>query len=118
MAYFKIGDKDFSNYCQELTIKYRPLYNSQTNAAGNTVVDMINTKRTIEVTFRPMNNTEMAELLNAVSQFDVSISYREPKTNVLVSNIGCLVDDVAAEYYTIQANKVLYNTTKLIFEEL
>ena len=84
MAYFKIGDKDFSNYCQELTIKYRPLYNSQTNAAGNTVVDMINTKRTIEVTFRPMNNTEMAELLNAVSQFDVNISYREPKTNVLV----------------------------------
>ena len=118
MAFFKIGDKDFSNYCQELTIEYRPLYNSQTNAAGNTVVDMINTKRTIEVTFRPMNNTEMAELLNAVSQFDVSISYREPKTNVLVSNIDCLVDDVAAEYYTIQANKVLYNTTKLIFEEL
>lgn len=118
MAYLKIGNDDFSDYCQELQITYKPLYNSLTNAAGNAVIDFISSKRTIEATLRAMNDTEMAALLAAIANYSVSISFREPKTNALAANVDCFISDIVASYYTIQKNKVLYNSIKLVFEEL
>jgi hypothetical protein len=56
MAYFKIGEIDFSPYVNSLKINKSANYNAQTNAAGNTVVDYINSKRTIEVGIIPVDN--------------------------------------------------------------
>ena len=55
MAYFKIGDVDFSPYVNSLKVNKRAIYNSQVNAAGNSIVDYINSKRTIEVGIIPLN---------------------------------------------------------------
>lgn len=118
MAYFKIGNQDFSNIVAELIVKYEPLYNSQTNAAGNTVIDMINSKRNIEVKVIPIDAVKMASLMNAIKAFNVLISYRDPITNELVTGVNCIIDDITADYYTITNKRVLYNETKLEFQEL
>ena len=116
MAYFKIGKTDFSNIVNELKIDNTSNYNSQTNAAGDTVVDYINTKRIIEVGIIPLDDTDMANLQTAINDFDVMISFRNPRTNQL-ETIFCIVPESGVEYYTIQANKVMYKAFKLKFIE-
>lgn len=116
MAYFKIGKTDFSNIVNELNINNTSNYNSQTNAAGDTVVDYINTKRIIEVGIIPLDDTAMAELQTAINDFDVMISFRNPRTNQL-ETIFCIIPESGVEYYTIQANKVMYKAFKLKFIE-
>lgn len=116
MAYFKIGKTDFSNIVNELKVDNTSNYNSQTNAAGDTVVDYINTKRIIEVGIIPLDDTAMAELQTAINDFDVMISFRNPRTNQL-ETIFCIIPESGVEYYTIQANKVMYKAFKLKFIE-
>ena len=116
MAYFKIGKTDFSNIVNELKIDKTSNYNSQTNAAGNTVVDYINTKRIIEVGIIPLDDTAMAELQTAINDFNVMISFRNPRTNQL-ETIFCIVPESGVEYYTIQANKVMYKAFRIKFIE-
>lgn len=117
MAYFKIDGVDFSNYVNGLNISKSAIYNAQTNAAGNGVVDYINAKRTLEVGIIPLNDTVMAQLQTAIDAFNVSISFRNPKTNAL-EEMNCIIPESGVEYYTIQANKVLYNAFTLTFTEL
>ena len=117
MAYFKIGSTDFSNIVNELKVDNTSNYNSQTNAAGDTVVDYINTKRIIEVGIIPLDDTDMANLQTAINDFDVMISFRNPRTNQL-ETIFCIIPESGIEYYTIQANKVMYKAFKLKFIEL
>ena len=118
MAYFKIGSKDYSMYVNKLNVETNTNYNSQTNAAGNTVVDYINKKRTIEVGIIPLDDTVMAELQTDIESFNVKLSFRNPKTNLLEENVDCIIPSNAVEYYTIQVNKVMYNALSLTFEEL
>lgn len=117
MAYFKIGKTDFSSIVNELNINNTSNYNSQTNAAGDIVVDYINTKRIIEVGIIPLDDTDMAKLQTAINDFKVMISFRNPKTNQL-ETIFCIIPESGVEYYTIQANKVMYKAFKLKFIEL
>ena len=117
MAYFKIGSTDFSNIVNELKVDNTSNYNSQTNAAGNTVVDYINTKQIIEVGIIPLNDTDMAKLQKAINNFSVSISFRNPRTNTLETKT-CIIPESGIEYYTIQANKVMYKAFRIKFIEL
>lgn len=117
MAYFKIGDTDFSHLVRSLNVSKEHNYNAQTNAAGNTVVDYINTKRNIEVGFIYMDDSDMSELQAAVDDFAVTITYRDPKTNAL-EVASCIAPEIEADYYTIQADRVLYNEFELEFTEL
>ena len=118
MAYFKIGDIDFSMYVNQLKVSKESNYNSQTNAAGNTVVDFINRKRVIEVGIIPLDNEAMIKLQQAIDAFNVSISFLNPSTNAIEENVNCIIPDDEVEYYTIQSNKVLYNAFTLTFTEL
>ena len=58
----------------------------------------------------------MAKLQTAINDFDVMISFRNPKTNQL-ETIFCIIPESGVEYYTIQANKVMYKAFKLKFIE-
>ena len=118
MAYFKIDNVDFSHCVNELKVKTHNNYVAQTNAAGNTVVDYINQKRVNTVGIIPLNDADMAALQNAINDFNVSISFRNPKTNVLEENLNCIIPEDEVEYYTIQANKVMYKAFSLSFQEL
>lgn len=118
MAYFKINNKDYSNYVNELKVNRVANYNSQTNAAGNTVVEYINAKREIEVGIIPLDNDAMAALLADVEKFNVSISFLNPKTNTLEESVNCIIPSNNVEYYTIRADKVSYKAFTLKFIEL
>lgn len=117
MAYFKINDVDFSTFVKSLKVSKTTNYNAQVNAAGDTVVDYINFKRVIEVGIIPMSDTNMATLLQAIEPFNVSISFRNPDTNLL-EEIDCIIPSTDIEYYTIQINKISYKECVLKFTEL
>ena len=118
LEYFKIGDKDFSKYVNELSIQSNINYNAQTNAAGNTVVDYINTKRQITVGFIHIDAAAMLSLQSAIDSFSVSLSFRNPNTNTLEENVACIIPSNEIGYYTIQQNRVMYNEFTLTFIEL
>lgn len=118
MAYFKIGNNDYSMYVNGLKIGKASNYNAQTNAAGDSVVDFINQKRTIEVGIIPLDDTVMAKLQADIDAFNVSISFRNPNTNELETGVNCIIPASEVDYYTIQANKVLYKKMTLKFTEL
>ena len=118
MAYFKIGDVDFSTYVNKLEVESAANYNAQTNAAGDTVVDFINQKRTIKVGIIPVDSAAMVKLQNAIGAFNVSITFLNPVTNTLEESINCIIPSNNVDYYTIQAGKVSFNAFSLDFIEL
>lgn len=118
MAYFKIGSNDYSKYVCELKVRKKHNYSSQTNAAGNSVVDYINQKREIEVGIIPLSDSDMAKLQADIDSFNVKISYLEPKTKSLVTNVNCIIPENNVEYYTIQTGKTIFKQFNLKFIEL
>jgi hypothetical protein len=117
MAYFKINNVDYSKHVNELKVGNSAIYNAQTNAAGDTVVDYINSKRVVEVGIIPLDSSTMASLQAAINAFNVSISFLNPQTNQL-ETINSIIPKDNVEYYTIQANKVMFKAFTLKFEEL
>ena len=117
MAYVMINGIDYSMYCNQLKVNSEANYNAQTNAAGNTVVEYINKKRTIEVGIIPLKDEVMINLMVELDKFNIVLSYRDPRTNQL-ENIQCIIPSSNIEYYTIQANNVSYNALTLSFIEL
>lgn len=117
MAYFKIGENDYSAIVNELTVTSEARYNAQVNAAGNTVIDYINTKRVLTIGFIPLGAEKMKELQTAISQFTMAVSFRNPATNEL-ETINCYVPTEEIKYYTIQTDRVLYNAMTVEFIEL
>lgn len=118
MAYFKINGTDYSKYVSGLKVGKTAIYKSATNAAGNTVVKLINIKRTLTVTIIPLDDVAMAALQKDIGSFKVSISYRDPDTNELAENVNCIIPVNEVEYYTIQADKVMYKAFLLTITEL
>ena len=118
MAYFKINNNDYSKYVNALKVDTNNNYNAQTNAAGDTVVDYINEKRTIEVGIIPLDDAVMANIKADIKKFNVSISYLDPDTKALAEGVNCIIPSNQIEYYTIQVDKVMYKAFTLQFEEL
>ena len=118
MAYFKIDNIDFSMCVNSLSISNKAAYNAETNAAGNTVVDYINTKRNIKVGIIPLDASKATDLLTAIEKFSVSISFLNPITNSLEELVPCIIPSNGVEYHTIQANKVMLKEFDLTFQEL
>lgn len=118
MTYFKIGDKDFSNRVSKLKITKSSVYNAQTNANGDSVVDYINSKRKIDVGIIPLSAEELMEVQSAIAAFNVSLSFLNPETNALETGVNCIIPGNDVEYYTIRADKTLTKALNLSFTEL
>lgn len=118
MNYFKINDKDFSLCVNALKVDKNSVYTSQTNAAGDTVVDLINAKRVIEVGIIPLTGEDMKALQAEVDKFSVSISFLNPITNAIEEGVACYIPSNSVNYYTIQADNILLNAFNLTFTEL
>jgi hypothetical protein len=117
VSYLKINNNDYSNIVNTLVVDKTSNYTAQTNAAGDSVVDYINAKRTVEVGIIPLKADTMAALLADLELFNVSITFRNPLTNEL-ETINTIIPDTNISYYTIQQNKVMYNALTLKFIEL
>lgn len=118
MTYFKIGDKDFSNRVSSLKITKSSIYNAQTNANGDSVVDYINSKRKIDVGIIPLSAEELLEVQSAIAPFNVSLSFLNPETNTLETGVNCIIPGNDVDYYTIRADKTLTRALNLSFTEL
>lgn len=118
MSYVKLNDVDFSSMVNGLAVNSNATYNSQTNAAGDTVVDYLGAKRTFTIGIIPLTNTKAVELLTAINGFNVRLSFLNPLTNELEENVECIIPSSNIEYYTIQAGKVMYKAFSLTFIEL
>ena len=118
MTYFMIDDTDFSLYVNQLKVNKEATYNAQTNAAGNTVVDYINSKRTIEVGIIPLDDRALTRLMTMIDAFNVSITFLNPHTGELEQNVDCIIPSTNIEYYTIQYNNVMLKAFTLKFIEL
>ena len=119
MIYFKINNTDFSHLVSSLKVGYETLVsdNSGRNAAGNTVIDIINRKIKVYVEFRPMLDTHMNSLLTAIKDYVVNVSYLDPETQTL-KTIQCYTGTPEPEYFTIQNNRKLFKQMSLNFIEL
>lgn len=114
---FKIGTKDFSDLISGLKVGYETLVSDSSgrNANGDTVLDVINTKRKIYVTLRHTTIAEMTSFLSAIEPFQVTVSYLDPKTNTL-QTADTYIGTPEPEYYNI--SKSLYKPMSLNFIEL
>jgi hypothetical protein len=117
--YFKINNKDFSGVVSGLKVGYETLVSESSgrNANGDTVIDIINTKRKVYVTMRHTTDVEMLSFLTAIQDYVVDVSYRDPATNSLVT-ITAYTGTPEPEYYTIQSDMVIYKPMNLNFIEL
>jgi hypothetical protein len=118
MNYLKINGIDFSKYVNALKINKNNIYNAQTNAAGDTVVDYINSKRQIEVGIIPLDAAIMVALQTIINGFSVTLSFLNPNTGELENNVKCILPASEIEYYTIQANNTSFKAFTLTFIEL
>jgi hypothetical protein len=60
----------------------------------------------------------MLLLQRDISAFGVTISFRDPRTNMLAENVACIIPSNDVDYYTIQEGNVRYNAMSLTFTEL
>lgn len=118
MSYFKIGENDYSSYVCELKVKTNANYSAQTNAAGNTIVDYINSKREIEVGIIPLTDAAMANLLADINSFNVSVSFLNPATKALEEGVNCIIPSNEVEYYTIQSGNTTFKQFNFSLVEL
>lgn len=117
MAYLKINGTDFSSIVNELKVSKSVNYSAQTNAAGNTVVDYINSKYTVAVGFIPVSDVKAAQLLAEIDDFSVSLSFLNPHSGTM-QTINCIVPETEIEYYSIWVNGVLCKAFSVEFVEL
>lgn len=119
MAYLTINNVDVSDYVSGLKVGFETLVseNSGRNAAGNTVVDVINKKVKLYVTLRHTTQAEMERFLAAIGNYVVDVSFLNPQTNAL-KTITTYTGTPEPEYYTIQGNHIIYKPMNLNFIEL
>lgn len=117
MAYFKINEHDYSNCVSGLSVKKQFNYTSQTNAAGDSVIDYTNQKIQLDVTIIPLDEAIMRNFQADVDGFNLDVEFRHPQTGEL-KNINCVVANIKTEYYTIQQNKVMFKEFKIQFTEI
>ena len=87
------------------------------NAAGDTVIDVINHKVKVYITFRHTTGEEMQELLEAIKDYQVQVSFKDAKTKELTT-ISAYTGTPETEYYTIQGDHIIYKPMSLNFIEL
>lgn len=119
MTYLKINDTDVSYLVKSLKVGYETLVadNSGRNAAGNTVLDVVNKKVKLYVGFRPMDDVDMKKLLATFDNYVIPVSYLDSKTNT-IKTITCYTGTPEPEYYWVLNDKVLYKAMELNFIEM
>ena len=119
MSYLRINDTDVSYLVKGLKVGYETLVASDSgrNASGDTVLDIVNKKVKLYVTFRPMDDFDMAILLNAIEDYVINVTYRDSRTN-LDRTITTYTSTPEPEYYWILDNQVLYKEFQINFIEL
>lgn len=118
MAYLTINNTDVSHLVSAMRVGYETLVssNSGRNANGDTVIDIINKKIKVYITFRHTTKAEMEELLGVIQDYVVTVQFLSPKTGAL-ETITAYTGTPEPEYYTL-SDKTIYKPLALNFIEL
>lgn len=116
--YFTINDEDFSHLVSGMKVGYETLVSEDSgrNAAGDTVIDVVNKKVKLYITLRHTTKVEMAEFLTAIKDYVVNVSYLNPEDGRLLT-ITTYTGTPEPEYYTI-SDKTIFKPLSLNFIEL
>lgn len=116
--YFIVNETDLSSYVSAMKVGFETLVseNSGRNANGDTVIDVINQKKKVYITFRHTTNAEMREILSAINSYVVNVKFLNPRTNTLES-ITAYTGTPEPEYYTI-SDRTIFKPLSLNFIEL
>ena len=119
MSYLKINNTDISKLVSGLKIGYETLVSDDSgrNANGDTVLDVINRKVKLYVSFKPMDDIDMKNFLTLIKDYVVNVSYRDSQTNSM-KTIRCYTGTPEPDYYWILNDRVLYKAFDLNFIEL
>ena len=119
MSYLKVNGTDVSHLVKSMKVGYETLVaeNSGRNANGDTVLDVVNRKIKVYVTFIPMDGSDMASLLSAIGDYVIQVQFMDSKTNSL-KTITCYTGTPEPDYYWIHNNDVLYKEMQLNFIEM
>lgn len=117
--YLLINGTNVSHLVKGMKPAYETLVadTSGRNANGDTVIDIVNRKVKLHVTFRVMNDDEMSSLLTLIENYVVDVTFRDSKTNQN-RTISCYHGTPEPDYYFILENRVLYKEMPLNFIEL
>jgi hypothetical protein len=112
-----INGTDVSHLVAGLKVGYETLVSEDSgrNAAGDTVLDIINRKIKLYVSFRPMFVNDMISLLGAMEPYVINVSFLDPKTNA-TKTIQVYHGTPEPEYYNVSMK--LYKAFDLNFIEL
>ena len=117
LQYIVINGLDCSKYCCGLKVSNKKNWHAQTNASGNTVIDLINNKRTIEVKLIPLDKQIMSNLLLSIATPGITLVYLNPVFNEL-DTVSCTIQQDDVEYYSLHAKDVMFKPITLKFLEL
>ena len=119
MAFFKVGNTDFSYLVSSMKVGRETLVseNSGRNANGDTVIDVVNKKYKVYIGLRHTTDQEMQEFLAAIEDYVVNVTFLNPITNALTT-ITAYTGTPEPEYFTIQGGKVFCKPMEINFIEL
>jgi hypothetical protein len=115
----KINGTDVSTLVKSFRVGYETLVSSDSgrNANGDTVIDVVNQKVKLYVTFRAMEQPDMNKVMAALSGYVIPVTYRDSKTGS-EKTITCYHGTPEPEYYFIHSDRVLFKDMNLNFIEL
>lgn len=116
--YFKINNTDFSHLVANMKVGYEVIVSEDSgrNAAGDSVIDIVNRKVKVYLGLRHTTNEEMKSFLAAVQDYVVNVSFLDPRTKELTT-ITTYIGTPEPEYYTI-SDKTIFKPLSLNFIEL
>lgn len=119
MSVLSINGINVSNLVKGLKVGYETLVSDSSgrNANGDTVIDVINRKIKLQVTFRAMTDAEMKKLLSSIANYVVNVTYRDSKTNGN-KTITCYTSTPEPDYLFILPGRVMYKEMGINFIEL
>lgn len=118
MAFLKINGNDYSKYVSGLNVSTEHVYTGGTLSNGKDWAVFKRTKHTLIVGIIPLESAVMAQLKADIDSFNVTVSYRDPKTNELSEDLKCIIPVNDVDYYTIRADKVQYKAFNITIKEL
>jgi hypothetical protein len=116
--YFKINNNDFSHLVLGMKVGYETLVSGESgrNAAGNTVIDIVNKKVKVYLTLRHTTNSEMEGFLGSIQDYVVDVSFLDPVSQEM-RTITAYTGTPEPEYYTI-SDRTIFKPLSLNFIEL
>lgn len=117
--YFAIDGQDYSDLVSGMKVGYETLVSEDSgrNAAGDTVLDIVNRKIKLYINLRHTTGAEMSEFLSAIENFICEVSFMNPLTGD-IETILAYTGTPEPEYYTLQPTITIFKPLEINFIQL